>query len=297
MRYADAGSFRQALEQRLKDSHGRDPGPLTRERKRIAFERLLARLAAAAPERWVLKGGFALDLRMADQARFTKDIDLAWSADEDDLLEALSDAAREDAGDWFEFVVRRAPAPPDRLGGSHRFAVSCSLAGRQFESFVLDVGVQEHRPAVERIESPDRLGFAGLEPVSFDVIALAPQIAEKLHAYVRIYPGDRPTTRTKDLVDFVLIAELFTLDARQLGSAIAETFSQRDTVQPTKLPPPPADWAAPYRTLALEVGIPEDLDVGFARAQALLDPVLGGRTTDSRWDPNEQQWLPAEGQR
>ena len=127
MKYADAGSFRQALEQRLKDSGGRDPGRLTRERKRIAFERLLARLAAGAPGRWILKGGFALDLRMADQARFTKDIDIAWSADEEDLLEALSDAARGDTGDWFEFVVRRAPAPSDRLGGSHRFSVSLSL--------------------------------------------------------------------------------------------------------------------------------------------------------------------------
>ncbi len=55
-----------------------------------------------------------------------------------------------------------------------------------------------------------------------------PHVAEKLHAYVRIYHGDRPSTRTKDLIDLVLIAELFALDAHELASAIDATFSQRE---------------------------------------------------------------------
>ena len=42
-----------------------------RDRKRVAFDRLLARLAATAPDRWLLKGGFALDLRLAERARST----------------------------------------------------------------------------------------------------------------------------------------------------------------------------------------------------------------------------------
>jgi len=37
---------------------------IARERKRVAFDRLLARLIAVAPGRWILKGGFALDLRL-----------------------------------------------------------------------------------------------------------------------------------------------------------------------------------------------------------------------------------------
>jgi hypothetical protein len=76
LKYRDAVSFRQALEQRLKDQFEGDGSRIVRERKRVAFDRLLARLVAVAPERWLLKGGFALDLRLAVRARTTKDVDI-----------------------------------------------------------------------------------------------------------------------------------------------------------------------------------------------------------------------------
>ena len=60
MKYEDAAAFRMALEQRLKDGAG-DGAELSRNRKRVAFDRLLVRLQAVAADRWVLKGGFALD--------------------------------------------------------------------------------------------------------------------------------------------------------------------------------------------------------------------------------------------
>lgn len=69
MRYGDGGAFRQALEQRLKTRAGENGARLARDRKRVAFDRLLARLATIAPNSWLLKGGFALDLRLAKQAR------------------------------------------------------------------------------------------------------------------------------------------------------------------------------------------------------------------------------------
>lgn len=124
MRYGDARAFRVALEQRLKTGAAGDGARLSRERKYVVFDRLLARLAATAPDRWLLKGGFALDLRLAERARATKDIDIDWHAGEEELLDALIDAAAYDAGDFFEFTVERAGKPEDRLGGSHRFRVA-----------------------------------------------------------------------------------------------------------------------------------------------------------------------------
>jgi hypothetical protein len=62
MKYGDAAAFRMALEQRLRDQAS-DGASLARDRKRVAFDRLLARLVTVAEGRWVLKGGFALDLR------------------------------------------------------------------------------------------------------------------------------------------------------------------------------------------------------------------------------------------
>ena len=48
---------------------------LQRVRRQVAFDRLLARLFSSTNPPWVLKGGYALELKFAT-ARTTKDIDL-----------------------------------------------------------------------------------------------------------------------------------------------------------------------------------------------------------------------------
>jgi hypothetical protein len=63
MRPGSAAAFRTALEARLQAEQGDGVG-ISRLRKRVVFERLLARLEAVAPEGWYLKGGFALELRL-----------------------------------------------------------------------------------------------------------------------------------------------------------------------------------------------------------------------------------------
>jgi hypothetical protein len=138
MRYTDATAFRQALEERLKTRAQGDGAQLARDRKRVAFDRLLARLHAVAEGQWLLKGGFAMELHLGGRARATKDVDIDWQANEEQLLETLIDAVEHDANDYFTFTIERTGAPEDRLGGSHRFRVTASLAGRLFESFLLD---------------------------------------------------------------------------------------------------------------------------------------------------------------
>jgi Nucleotidyl transferase AbiEii toxin, Type IV TA system len=71
--YATAGAFRRALEERLKRASDQiDPNRL---RRQVSFDRLLARLFREEPAPWVLKGGYALELRFK-AARSTVDIDL-----------------------------------------------------------------------------------------------------------------------------------------------------------------------------------------------------------------------------
>lgn len=201
MRYRDAAAFRQALD-RLRRRAAGAGARVARDRKLVAFDRFLARLTAVAPDRWLLKGGFALELRLSDRARATKDIGLAWRDDHDDVLDVLLDAADHDAGDFFAFTVDRAGTPDDRRGGSRRFRISAALAGRTFDSFVLDVGVgAKPFQEAERLTTPDLLAFAELEPVAVLAVPLETQIAEKLHAYTRTYPGARISTRVKDLVE------------------------------------------------------------------------------------------------
>lgn len=297
MRYTNASAFRMALEQRLKDAAGDDGARLARDRKRIAFDRLLARLAATGPDRWLLKGGFALELRLHDRARATKDVDLEWQTDGQELLDALIDAAEHDAGDYFTFQFERAGPAPERLGGSHRFRVSAALAGRPFEQhFLLDIAPREDTDRESaRLTTPSLLAFAGIEPVTIAAIPLERHLAEKLHAYTRTFDDGRENTRVKDLVDLALIAELEQLDATFLREAIDHAFLGRAMqTLPDRLPYPPSAWAVPYRELAQATGIPADLAAGHAAAAALLDPILTADITEGTWDPNGRRWTPTE---
>jgi Nucleotidyl transferase AbiEii toxin, Type IV TA system len=133
MRYASASAFRAALEARLAAQQTQAVS-ISRLRKRVVFERLLARLLAVAPDGWYLKGGFALELRLGAQARTTKDIDIDWSVSENEATELLLDAAAHELDDWFVFDARRSRADPDLGGGGQRWTVRAELAGREFDS-------------------------------------------------------------------------------------------------------------------------------------------------------------------
>jgi len=74
-KYSTAKAFRVALEARLKQIANSEHIDLQRLRRLVAFDRLLARIFQSEETRWVLKGGYAMELRMK-KARTTKDIDL-----------------------------------------------------------------------------------------------------------------------------------------------------------------------------------------------------------------------------
>lgn len=98
MKYETAEAFRTALEQRLKNEAEASGIALMRLRKRVAFERFLARLAAAEPSGWMLKGALALELRLGLRTRATKDIDLGRADDEEAATEHLNAATGVDLG-------------------------------------------------------------------------------------------------------------------------------------------------------------------------------------------------------
>lgn len=290
MRYGSAAAFRQALEQRLRTRTAGEGARLVRERKRIAFDRLLSRLHDVAPDRWLLKGGFALDLRLADRARATRDVDIEWQATADELQETLIRAASAVGDDFFSFVIERAGVPPERLGGALRFRVTANLAGRQFETFLLDVGMSPLPVDDHETLTSDLLAFAEVEPVAIPVIPLERHLAEKLHAYMRRYGDDQPSSRAKDLIDIVLIRELKPFECERLRSEIVQVFEIRETHPPASLPPPPREWTQPYRLLATEVGLDGNLAEGYGLASDFVGPVLSGEMNAARWDTLRFEW-------
>lgn len=283
-------AFRQALEQRLKTRAAGDGARLVRDRKRIAFDRFLARLDAAAPDRWLLKGGFALDLRLADRARATRDVDIEWQASEDELGDTLIEAATLANDDFFMFAIEGAGVPPERLGGAHRFRVTASLAGRLFESYLLDVGIAPLPVDEHDTLTSDLLSFAEVEPVEIPAIPLERHLGEKLHAYTRRYRDDRPSSRAKDLIDIVLIRELKAFELERLRDDIARVFDVREARMPESLAQPPRDWVHPYSVLAREVGLDPELAIGHRLAAEFLDPVLSGQPDLPLWDTHSLKW-------
>jgi predicted nucleotidyltransferase component of viral defense system len=286
VRYRTPDRFRAALDERLRCQAASGNVPLMRLRKVAAFERWLARMAVAAPRRWVLKGAFALQLRLGARMRSTKDIDLGRADDETAMAADVASAETVDLGDYFTFATECARALDARYTRAVRYRVTAELDGRIFDRFRVDVVLGE-APGAE----PEWLPGPNLLAFEIPVVPLEQHVAEKLHAYTATYgAAGVESTRPKDLVDLLLVRSLTSPDAAQLREACRRTFVARaGQPMPEALREPPAVWAGRYARLAREVGLPADLRTGHARAAALLDPVLQGRAA-GRWDPGAGRW-------
>jgi hypothetical protein len=293
MRYATAAAFRQALDDRLKTEASRTGLPLARLRKQVAFELFLRRLVAVAPNRWVLKGALALELRLKATTRPTRDIDVGRDDDEQAAIEDITAAQQLALDDFFTYnAIRTDELDRTDEFAAVRFHVTAQLAGRTFERFTLDIGFTDSIPATpDTIKTSDLLAFAGINPIDLPALPLTQHLAEKVHAYTRTYGATaRASTRPKDLVDILLIGNSEPIDARVFRTALETTFAERRRQElPSRLPAPPAEWAAPYGRLAVDVGLEPDLKAAFTRASAFLDPILAGRVNGS-WDPARKRW-------
>jgi hypothetical protein len=273
-KYASASAFRVALEERLKRLAQEESLDLQRVRRQASFDRLLCRLFARPDAPWLLKGGYAMELRLKT-ARTTRDIDLAlkrlpvpsadWDANATNILEALREAGQLDLQDFFIFVFGNATQDLDAAPyGGARFPVDTRLAGRTFVKFHLDVSTGDVlREPYESLSGRDWLGFAGIASAIFPAVSPEEQFAEKLHAYTLPRVG-RENTRVKDLVDLVLLIERTKLNGARLPKAIRETFQRRNTqgIPPTLIRPP-ASWSKLFAEMAAECGLEPDMGKHF----------------------------------
>lgn len=258
----------------------------------VAVDRLLARLLVAAPlDSWVVKGGYANQLRRPDSARFTEDLDLKIDAAIEAAPELLAAGFAIDAADDFSYEAA-GPAtilqgPP---GGGLRFVVVVRLVGTELVRFKVDVSAADvvvgeleeylSDPVVERL---------GLQPSRFPVYPLAQHFAEKLHALT--LPRDVENTRARDLVDLAWFIRNFTFRSEALISACTATFARRATHPwPPELPHAPAGWAGPYENWRKELDL-DDVTPSAATSSVgrFLEPIFAGVIGRS-WDPASQSW-------
>jgi Nucleotidyl transferase AbiEii toxin, Type IV TA system len=298
MSYATPDAFKVALEQRLRN---RAPSTFVRERQLFIYSRFLARVSTVMGDDVTLKGGLALELRLA-KARSTKDIDLGLHGTPPNgglILERLQAAARLDLEDFLTFEVAPDLEHPTiendgmRYDG-FRFRGSCKLAGREYGSrfFGIDVSLGDplHRGADELV-THEWLDFVGIPATKVRAYRVETHIAEKLHAYTM--PRARPNSRLKDLPDLALLGTTDrVLERTSLRASIHGTFRIRGTHEPPAfVPDPPQKWEQQYPRLARENDLPwKTIEELLVRIRDFLNPVLTSTDVGQRWNRESWSW-------
>ena len=266
--------------------------PVRRIHLVVAIDRFLARLLEAVPPgSWVVKGGYANQLRRPDEARFTDDLDLKIEAEIEEATGLLAAGFAIDLGDDFGYEVAAAATPlQGPPGGGLRFVVVVRVAGSLLVQFKVDVSAADvivgdlethlSDPVVERL---------GFTRARYPVYPIAQHVAEKVHALT--LPRDIENTRARDLVDLAWFAQTISFRSDVLIDACVATFEHRATHPwPPTVPAPPTSWRKPYERWRAELDLSDATpEAAVASVAAFLDPVLAG-IRDGDWDPETRTW-------
>jgi predicted nucleotidyltransferase component of viral defense system len=277
MQYKTPAAFRRALEERLGQRERETGEPLVRMRKRLVFERCMVRLQKKSDSPWIVKGGFALELRLGMRARMTKDLDLGVDLgyfggkklSPTEVAQQLRDDLGEVVEDGFAFVVPQAEERTLPIPGvqAHRFTGEARLDGREFDKIKVDIGIGDPLiPPLEELKGSDLLSFAGISPPRIRATSRAQHLAEKVHALTRPF-DDRINTRVKDLVDIMLLMDIGLPDPPVVQGAVAAIFASRQShAIPQRMENPPVAWVATYTAVAENLHLRETtLDIATTR--------------------------------
>lgn len=296
-RYDDPLALRQALKDRLRRLADEGGGQLTDLQRQFAYDRLLARVFEAEPERWVLKGATAMLARLQGAARHTVDVDLysrtGGLADAEQSLRAI---AQTDLGDHFRFELQAARAMTQGARAL-RIPVVAYLGATEFAHFHVDLvtdlvmtGVPEEVLPLVPIELP------GIVRTSYRAYPLADHIADKVCGLLETHPRVGATaiasTRYRDLVDLATFAHTASIDAAALETALVSEALRRELELPRRLKTPiGTDWQAGYARVARDApGLEErDLRSAMTLVGAFIDPILSGAATGF-WDTAMIRW-------
>ncbi|MEK6776022.1 MAG: nucleotidyl transferase AbiEii/AbiGii toxin family protein [bacterium] len=268
MKYQSDEDFRRALEDRLRQREKERGEPLVRLRKRLAFERCSVRLQRKNPNLWILKGGVALELRLEQRARMTRDLDLAMDLGlhgnqelaYSDLAQMLRQDLTEAGDDHFVVLVHENNERDTISPGikAYRFTVEVRLAGRTFEKIRVDIGVGDPLiPPFDELVGSDLLSFDGIPRPVIRSTSRAQHFAEKVHALTRPL-DDRINTRVKDLVDIMLLMDLGLPKPPVLKDTVEKIFAARQTHSiPGTIGNPPATWVSSFTAMAIDIGLTE----------------------------------------
>ena len=262
-------------------------------RRKVAFDRLLARIFSNKNSKFYLKGGYALEMRIAE-ARVTKDIDLTCvlrALNKYDILteiiwDEIQALAKLDLNDFFSYQIGKPQIDLDNApyGGS-RYPVSAMIDGKLFVRFQLDVGADiVDVDQVEQLKGVDWLDFCNVQAPMIATISIEQQLAEKLHAY-SLPRGGRLNSRVKDLIDMVLLLNIRPIQTEDFKKILHKTFTTRKTHSiPKLLDPPPSEWIIRFNEMAKECGIDQDMTSCFKKVSRFYNQLNQTPITKDEWD-------------
>ena len=199
---------------------------------------------------YYLKGGVAMELRFAQRARATKDLDLGIEGTRSSRLRTLSEILTL-GFDQFKFRVKAQTRDMEQAD-TVRVQVAVQYRSRSWQTIEVDLGPAEgsHIDLIEpQVHGLAELGIPVISPVR--CLKLADQVAQKLHACT----GPFSAGRSRDVLDIILIDDLGELDYRQTAEAARVIFTDRGT----HLFPPdariPPEWASELEAMAQDLGL------------------------------------------
>jgi hypothetical protein len=281
-KFESATDFRKNLEDCLQNAAAKTNIDLQRLRRKVAFDRFLARIFSQENSGFYLKGGYAMELRIA-HARATKDIDMTFARrikkDGEPvgmlILNDLRNLVQKDLGDHFIYHVGEAQIDMENAPyGGARYPVSALIDKKLYVRFQLDVGADFLLDHVETIRGADWLEFCGIPAPVIPMISIEQQFAEKLHAYT-LFRGGRVNTRSKDLVDMVLLLNMKVPKPDEMLRTLEKVFKKRDTHPlPERLPLPPEEWEAQFTNMAAECGLSQGMQENFEKVSEFYNRII-----------------------
>lgn len=246
----------------------------------VSFAGALETVQADGGPRFLIKGGTSMELRLGAGARTTRDVDIIFRGDPEEMLDSLEEAFETPYG-GFSFR-RKGEIEEIRDTGSRRLAIQVEFASSNWQTFQLEVA----RPEIAEAEFvPVAISVADFKldgPERVACLSLRFQIAQKLHA-VTERPPDRENLRFWDLIDLILLRELLGEDdLPSVREACVETFAYRRTHSWAPDLVVPTSWATAYAAAIGEVGsaMPADVETAAAVVGAFIaeiDRSVGGR--------------------
>ena len=204
---------------------------------RFGMERLLARVSTSPhADRFLLKGALLFALWYDTPHRPTRDADLLGFGpdEEENLIATFRDIAAMELVDGIVFdpdSVKADAIREDNTYGGTRITLVARIGSARC-ALQIDVGFGDAvTPGPQTVAYPTLLG--DFPAPTLRVYPVYTVIAEKYQAMVML---GQANSRVKDFFDLAVIARRTELDGATLATAIAATFSRRQTALPTERP-------------------------------------------------------------